>query len=225
MFAGRRFTAVLFDMDGTLIDSTPAVVRCWKRFGDEYGLPLENFHGWHGVPAAQVLATMLPPELLAQGAARLEQIEVSDTAGIVVLPGAAAALGAIPPGRAAIATSCTMPLAEARIRATALPVPSVLVTADQVPVGKPDPAPYLTAARRLGVDPGDCLVVEDAPAGLAAARAAGCATLAVTTTHPADELDADEVVPGLADVVFEAGATGISVRGVTQVTPLPPANS
>ena len=102
----------------------------------------------------------------------------------MVLPGAVEALSALRDAKNAIATSCTIPLAKARIEAAELVPPSVLVTADDVQRGKPAPDPYLEAAARLGVDPGRCLVVEDAPAGLASAREAGCPTLAVVTTTP-----------------------------------------
>jgi sugar-phosphatase len=117
----------------------------------------------------------------------------------------------LPERRAAIVTSCVRPLALARLAATGLTAPEVMVTADQVEIGKPDPAPFLLAARLLGVDPADCLVVEDAPAGLTAALAAGSARLAVSTTHTAQELDADAIVADLAAVRFTVGADGVRV--------------
>jgi sugar-phosphatase len=208
---GRLFAAVLFDLDGTLIDSTGVVERTWRRWADEYGLA----PGWlppHGVPAKQVLADVVPAADVAAALARVSAIELSDVDGVVLLPGAADALAALPADRVAIVTSGVAALAELRTAHTRLAVPPVVVTADDVPVGKPDPAPYLLAARRLGVDPARCLVVEDAPAGLAAGRAAGCATLAVATTHPVVELDADTVVPDLAAVGFSADPDGIRVR-------------
>lgn len=203
LFGDRRFVAVLFDMDGTLIDSHPAVERSWLRWAQEYQVSMDGFAGMHGRPAVDVVARFVPSPQRAEAFARIESMEVEDTEGIEVLPGVVAALSVLPAGMQAIVTSCTAPLARARIAATGLPAPAVLVTADQTPAGKPDPAPFLLAASRLGVDPRDCLVVEDAPAGLAAARAAGAATLAVTTTHPPEQLDADVVVTSLADVAFE----------------------
>jgi mannitol-1-/sugar-/sorbitol-6-phosphatase len=116
----------------------------------------------------------------------------------------------------AIATSCTVQLAEARIAAAQLLPPSVLVTADDVTHGKPHPEPFLEAARRLGVDPGRCLVVEDAPKGLEAAQAAGCFTLAVVTTTPRELLDADAVVADLSEIRFDANHEGIRVRPVDE---------
>ncbi|WP_298992491.1 HAD-IA family hydrolase [uncultured Pseudokineococcus sp.] len=205
------FAAVLFDMDGTLIDSTPSVERCWTRWAGEMGVDPARLLGWHGVPARAIVAALVAPERVAEGVALIDRLEVEDTAGILPLPGAAEALGLLPAGRAAVATSCTRPLALARIAEAALAVPEVVVTADDVERGKPDPEPFLLAAERLGVDPARCLVVEDAPAGLAAARAAGCATLAVTTTTPADALDADVVVPDLGHVRLVVDDDGVRV--------------
>jgi sugar-phosphatase len=117
----------------------------------------------------------------------------------------------LPGGRAAIVTSCVWDLATARIAATGITAPAVMVTADQVKIGKPDPAPFLLAASRLGVDPADCLVIEDAPAGLASGRAAGASLLALLSTHTAAELDADAVVGNLAAVRFAVSPEGVRV--------------
>ncbi len=198
----RRFAAVLFDLDGTLIDSTPAVLRAWHRWSTEHGYDGFPVDVPHGVPARQVLATFLPAEQIEAGFERLEELEVSDTEGVTVLPGAAEALRVLSGHRTAIVTSGTPRLAAARIAASGLAVPPLVITADDVTSGKPDPEPFLLAAARLGVDPADCLVVEDAVAGLTAGRDAGCATLAVTTSHDAGELDADALVDSLADVRF-----------------------
>ena len=205
----RTYDAVLFDMDGTLIDSTPAVVRSWTRWAREEGVPQHDLAGWHGVPAGQIVAALLPTERHAAAIARLEAIELEDTDGVVVLPGAAEALRALAPDRAAIATSCTRPLARVRVAAAGLSAPGVFVTADDVKVGKPDPEPYRLAAQRLGFDPSRCLAVEDAPQGLASARSAGCVTFAVTTTYPAGDLDADLVLRTLADVCFTVADGGV----------------
>jgi sugar-phosphatase len=210
--ADEVFEAVIFDMDGTLIDSTPAVDRAWTRWAVEHGLTRADLAGHHGVPSAGVVRKVLPPELHESAIARINVLELEDTEGIVVLPGAAEALASLTTAKNAIATSCTIPLAKARIDAAQLVPPSVLVTADDVARGKPAPDPFLEAARRLGVDPRRCLVVEDAPAGLEAARAAGCFTLAVVTTTPADDLYADAVVPNLASVRFEVTDGGIRVH-------------
>jgi sugar-phosphatase len=122
------------------------------------------------------------------------------------------ALASLVGAKNAIATSCTIPLAQARIRAAGLVPPSVLITVDDVARGKPHPDPFLAAAERLGADPHRCLVVEDAPMGLQAARAAGCFTLAVLTTTPREELQADAIVDDLSEVEFQPGPDGIRVR-------------
>ncbi len=139
------------------------------------------------------------------------ELEENDTEGIVVLPGALEALSSLPAGRAAIATSCTDGLAKARIGATGLPVPPVLVTAEQTPIGKPAPEPYLLAADKLGVDPRRCLVVEDATSGIQAGRAAGCATLAVLTHLTPGSSGADAEVPDLSAVRFDVGSNGVTL--------------
>lgn len=210
----HTFAGVIFDMDGTLIDSTPAVVRSWTTWALEYGVSEELLAGYHGVPSAGVVRAVLPREQWVEAMARINELELSDVHDIVTLPGAAESLAAIPPQLAAIATSCTRPLAEARIAASRLQRPSVLVTVDDVERGKPAPDPFLEAARRLGVDPANCLVVEDAPKGLEAARAAGCHTLAVVTTSTRAELDgmADAIVPDLAAVAWQIDTTGVRVR-------------
>ncbi|HET9873321.1 MAG TPA: HAD-IA family hydrolase [Propionibacteriaceae bacterium] len=209
--ADELFDAVIFDMDGTLIDSTPAVDRAWTTWALEHGLTREHTAGYHGVPSAGVVRAVLPEHLHDSALDRINELELADVDDIIVLPGAAEALASLAEGKSAIATSCTVPLAQARIAAAALIPPSVLVTVDDVQRGKPHPDPFLEAARRLGVDPKRCLVVEDAPKGLLAAKAAGCFTLAVITTTPVEELDADAVVPNLAAVRFETVEGGIRV--------------
>ncbi len=206
------FEAVIFDMDGTLIDSVPAVERSWGIWAAEYGLDVDTIRQYHGVPAAGVVELLIAEDQRESAINRINEIEVVDVEGIVVLPGAAEALSALVGAKNAIATSCTSALAEARIVVTGLRVPTVLVTADQVSRGKPDPEPFLTAAARLGADPTRCLVVEDAPAGIAAARAAGCFSLGVLTTTAEDNLPADALIPDLSAVRFEVVDGGIRIR-------------
>lgn len=210
----QEFEAVIFDMDGTLIDSTPAVLRAWSVWASEHGLTPEDLQGNHGVPSAGVVRKVLPEHRHESAIERINELELQDVHDITVLPGAAEALATLSSAKNAIATSCSRPLARARIAAARLVPPSVLVTADDVVHGKPAPDPFLEAARRLGVDPGRCLVVEDAPAGLRAARAAGCWTLAVVTTTRVEELQADAVVGDLSAVTFEVTDQAIRVRPV-----------
>lgn len=219
---GLAFEAVLFDLDGTLIDSTDAVLAAWAQWARAHGLASPPAVA-HGVPARQMLATIVTADEIEPAFRMLEALEVAQLDGIVVLPGAAEALRALPPDRMAVVTSGTPPLVRARLGATGLPSPPLVITADDVPVGKPHPDPYLLAAQRLGVDPAACLVVEDAPAGLTAARAAGCRSLAVTTSHPANELDADAVVGTLADVRLVVGPGGgpAPIRVLPALTPSP----
>ena len=214
--ADEVFEAVIFDLDGTLIDSTPAVLRSWATWAEEYGLPPMDSVRHHGVPSAAVVRAVIPEDLHEAAMRRISELEIADLHDIVVLPGAVEALSSIARAKNAIATSCTLPLAKARIAAAQLVPPSVLVTADDVTHGKPHPEPFLKAARRLGVDPGRCLVVEDAPKGIEAAQAAGCFTLAVVTTTPRELLDADAVVADLSEIRFEANHEGVRVRLVEE---------
>lgn len=139
---------------------------------------------------------------------------MADTDGVVALPGAVEAVAALvgaDPQRCAIATSATRELADVRIAAAGIPVPDVVVSVDDVPRGKPHPDPFVLAAERLGVDPADCLVCEDAPNGIAAARAAGADVLAVTTTSDPADLDADVVLDSLAQVRFAVAGGRVRV--------------
>lgn len=206
------FEAVLFDMDGTLIDSTPAVLRAWTTWMEEFGLSRDQLGRHHGRPSAEVVRALLPPDQHVTATSRINSLELDDVHDIVVLPGAVDALADLRDARSAIATSCNGPLAQARIAAAGLVPPSVLITVDDVARGKPAPDPFLEAARRLGVDPQRCLVVEDAPKGLEAAHAAGCFTLAVVTTTARADLDADAVVGDLSEVAFVPVEDGIRVR-------------
>lgn len=208
----RTFAAVIFDNDGTLVDSTPAVVRSWQTWAVEHDVPADAFGDFHGMPAADIIAKLAPTADPGEALARITALEVADMDGVVALPGAVDAVEALLPGRAAVATSATHELGYARLAAAGIPLPGVTVTFDDVENGKPAPDPFLLAAKRLGVDPADCLVVEDANSGLAGARAAGCATLAVTTTMAAEDLNADAAVTSLADVRFVVDGDRVQLR-------------
>lgn len=210
--------ALLFDNDGTLVSSLDSVERCWSRWAGEYGITAEEFGRveLHGRPAVEIVADLLPAHLVAEAVARVEQLEVEDVpgGGVRLLPGTRDFLDALPSDRWAVVTSATRRLAEARLGAVGI-TPKALVSSDDVTRGKPDPEPYLLAARQLGVDPAHCVVFEDAPAGLRAGRAAGMTTVALATTHRAAELDADLVVGDLSalSVLVTDRGVAISRRG------------
>lgn len=204
--------AILFDLDGTLIDSTQVTTKAWARWGRELGIDRTDYHD-HGVPARQVIQGViasndLDPTRFQEAFDLINYLEETDTEGVVRLPGAAQVLASIPPERWSIVTSCTDALAAVRLGAVGWEAPHNIVTADMVSQGKPAPEGYLLGARRLGADPARCLVVEDAPAGLAAARAAGMRSLGLTGTFTADLLDADLVLDGLQGVRAERGTDG-----------------
>jgi sugar-phosphatase len=212
-----RAQALLFDNDGTLVSSLDSVRRCWTRWAAEYGITAEDFARveLHGRTAAEIAADLLPAHIVPEAVARIEWLEVEDVpnGGVRLLPGTEDFLAALPADRWAVVTSATRRLAEARLDAVGI-LPKTLVAADDITRGKPDPEPYLLGARALGADPARCVVFEDAPAGLAAGRAAGMTTVALATTHQAHELDADLVVEDLSalSVLVSGGDLEISVR-------------
>jgi mannitol-1-/sugar-/sorbitol-6-phosphatase len=195
--------AVIFDLDGVLVDSTAVVERAWRRWAAEHGISVVDLLAVaHGRPGRDVVRAFAP-ELDAEAeAALLDSWEEADSAGLVAVPGAAECVSAVRDRRWAIATSGGRSLALGRLAAANLPLPDVLVTADDVHAGKPDPEPYLRAADALAVPPGDCIVVEDAPAGVTAGKRAGMTVIAVCTTHPPGDLaQADTVCQAMTDVV------------------------
>ncbi|WP_438354380.1 HAD-IA family hydrolase [Microbacterium sp. CJ88] len=210
----RDFDAVLFDLDGTLIDSTASVNRSWRRFAEHYAVSAEALHANHGQPARVLISKLLPSELHEEGLARVTSLEVDDAVDLEPIRGAHDFFQSVPAGRRAIVTSGSVPIATARLASAGFAQPDVFVTADDVTRGKPDPEPFLTAAARLGVDPARCLVVEDAVAGIAAARAAGCAVLAITGTVEASALPGDVVVDGLDRIALEVDGGVLRLRAV-----------
>lgn len=207
----QAFDAILFDLDGTLIDSTGPTERAWLRWAEEEGLGESYVHIDHGKPALSIVREHVPAVRIEAALARAAAIEIAETDGIVIKDGVRELLESLPPGSWAIVTSCTRDLAAVRMAAAGLRAPEILVTVDDVSVGKPDPEGFRQAAARLGVDPSKCLVVEDAPAGLEAARQAGCATLAVAGTFPTAQLAADSVVDSMAHVSVNVTEKGLIV--------------
>jgi mannitol-1-/sugar-/sorbitol-6-phosphatase len=210
MIAGLRITvdgrrpavldcaAVLLDMDGTLIDSRVCVERKWRRWCHGRGIDVTSLLAVsHGRQLEQTVRLAAPDLDVAAEVRLLTQLEESDTDGIVAVPGAATVLSQLPAGRSALVTSAWRRLMELRMAHAGLPVPGVAVTADDPGAGKPHPDGYLRAADQLGVEPEDCVVVEDSPVGLAAGRAAGMRTIALATTFGADELSSEIVIPDL----------------------------
>ncbi|MEU4016991.1 HAD-IA family hydrolase [Microbacterium sp. NPDC028030] len=210
----RSFDAVLFDLDGTLVDSTASVIRAWRRFAAHYGVSSDPLHENHGQPARTLIARLLPAELRSEGLDRILELELADAVALPEVRGARAFYDSIPAERRAVVTSGTAPLATARLRAARFTAPGVFVTSDDVTRGKPDPEPFLLAADRLGVDPERCLVLEDATAGIQAARAAGCAVIAVTGTVEPSALPADLAIDGLDRLTVSLDAEGIRLHPV-----------
>ena len=179
------------------MDSTPAVARCWSRWAVQFGFNADEVvRQAHGRPSIVTLRELMPNGDYEEENRKMEQWEIEDTDGVVPLPGVMELLRALPADQWAIVTSCTRPLAEVRIRVAGLPWPKKLVTSADVQRFKPEPDPYLRGAELLGLSPGDCIVVEDAPAGIRAGRAARSRVLALRTT----EVD---------DLLKDAGATWI----------------
>jgi mannitol-1-/sugar-/sorbitol-6-phosphatase len=195
----RVVRAVLFDLDGVLVESREATERVWMSWARSNGIDEEELRSaMHGVRSIEVVRALRPELDAGAEAARIEEAQAGDVRGLRAIAGAAEALSALREDRVAVVTSATPPLAAARLGAAAIEPPAVMVTADDVSRGKPDPEGYLTAARRLGVDPAETLVVEDAPPGIEAGRAAGAAVVGVTSTHEAADLAAaDVVIPSL----------------------------
>jgi mannitol-1-/sugar-/sorbitol-6-phosphatase len=195
--------AVLFDMDGTLVDSTACVEGLWGGWAAKNHVDLKYLlsvsHGRRSADTIRDIAPHLDAEAEAKA---LELLELDARDGIVAVGGALETLQALHPSRWAVVTSATRALATTRLAAAGLPVPDVLIGAENVAHGKPDPEGYLKGAAALGFAPEDCVVVEDTPAGLNAGRAAGMRVLAITTTFPAEQLLGADAVLDYTGVRF-----------------------
>jgi mannitol-1-/sugar-/sorbitol-6-phosphatase len=207
-----RCRGLLFDLDGVLVDSTPAVARVWGGWARAHGFdPDEVVKKAHGRPSIATIRELLPGADHAAEDREVERREIADLEGVIPLPGAMELLRALPPERWAIVTSCTRPLAGVRIAAAGLPKPKYLVTSTDVKHGKPDPEPYLKGAELLGVPASECIVIEDAPAGIRAGKAAGARVLALRTTARDAELEqagADWIVDDCARLFLDSSSVG-----------------
>lgn len=173
-----RARAVLLDNDGVLVDSTASGEAAWRTWATRWGLDPEAVVAVvHGVRSRETVARFVPAADVEVATAEIDALELADTAGTVAIPGAPALVASLPDDARAVVTSAPRPLAVARLAAAGVPVPGTVVSSEDVSQGKPAPDPYLAAAARLGVDPASCVVLEDSPSGIRAARAAGVAAV------------------------------------------------
>ena len=197
-----RCKAVIFDLDGVLINSAAVVQRQWRRWITVHNLdPGHAPNVMHGQRLVEIVRHVAPHLDAEVEAARLAAWEATDTDGLREIEGAADLVRSLPSDAWAVVTSGNLPTAQTRLNYARLPMPGVLVTADDVTRGKPHPEPYLLAAQGLNVSPADCVVIEDAPAGVQAARAAGMRVVAVITAHAPGALEeADAIAARLLDI-------------------------
>ena len=209
--------AILFDLDGVLIDSTSCITRHWEEWTRQHGLEMaavmQVAHGLRTVETIRLVAPHLDAEKEAE---RFTVVEVADTEGVVAIEGALPLLKGLPKGVWAIVTSGSNELAMARLRRAGLPIPQILVSGDDVRQGKPAPEPYHVGAKRLGKAVERCVVIEDAPAGIEAARAAGMQVIGITTTHSQEKLECAVVVDRLSALRILVGE-GEGDRLVVQI--------
>jgi sugar-phosphatase len=199
--------AVLFDLDGVLVDSTPCVTRVWTQWAKGHGLnPDYVVHVAHGQKTIDTVRTVAPHLDAQRETNIIEHREIEDTDGLRVLPGARELVAALPPARYTIVTSGTRRLATKRLQVAGIPVPAMMITADDVGRGKPDPAPYRKGAELLGFAASACLVFEDAPSGIRSAQAAGAKAIGIPTTYRPEELaEATMIIPSLQAVSVHGG--------------------
>lgn len=195
--------AVFFDLDGVLIDSTSCIRRHWENWTRQHGLDIESLmRVAHGLRTIETMRHVAPHLDVDEEAKHFEALEVADTDGVEQIAGASQILDGLPQHTWAIVTSGSQVLARARLNRAGLPIPDILIGGDDVKQGKPAPEPYLLGAKRMGVPVEDCVVVEDSPAGIVAAKAAGMQTIGVMSTHSREELACDIVVSQLNDLTL-----------------------
>jgi sugar-phosphatase len=212
----RRFAAFLFDMDGTIISSIASAERAWTRWAEAHGLDVASFLPTiHGVRSVDTIRSLGLPGIDPEAeAAAITRAEIEDVGDIAEIPGARAFLRALPPERWAIVTSAPRELALRRLDAAAMPVPALLVAAEDIDQGKPAPDCFLLAADRLGVAAPDCLVFEDAPAGIRAGVAAGASVVVVTATHHAPIETRHATIPHYRALTVDAARDGLRIDSV-----------
>ncbi|MBE2318244.1 HAD-IA family hydrolase [Solirubrobacter sp. CPCC 204708] len=194
---------VIFDLDGVLVESAPVVEASWRRWAGERNVDWGALRPvLHGRPGRELVAEFAPALDVEAEVATITAYEMAEEGALRAIPGARECIEAAP--RWAIATSGGRELALGRLRAVGHPIPEVLISADDITRGKPDPEPYLKAAAAMNAESDTCLVIEDAPAGIAAARAAGMRVVAVTTSHAPEDLSAADAVYGSMDEVRRA---------------------
>lgn len=199
--------AILFDLDGVLIDSSACILRHWQHWAQQHNLDIADImqvaHGRRTVETIRLVAPHLCAEEEAENYAAVEAV---DTQGVITIEGASSLLNSLSMDSWAIATSGTRDVALARLKHASLPIPNVLVTADDVTRGKPDPEPYLTAAKELDIPVDKCVVFEDSPAGIEAGHSAGMQTVAIATTHAYHDLSkANLIARHLRHIQIENG--------------------
>ncbi len=207
-----RCGAVLFDLDGVLVDSTPAVARVWAGWAREHGFDADEVvRNAHGKPSIATIRELLPNSDHETENREVERREIADVEGVIPLPGAVELLRALPLERWAIVTSCTRPLAYVRIAAAGLPKPKYIITSSDVKNGKPYPEPYLKGAQMVGAAAADCVVLEDSPAGIRAGKAAGALVIATRATASDEELreaGADWIVDNCGELFVNPARDG-----------------
>jgi sugar-phosphatase len=206
--------AILFDLDGTLVDSAIRVQRLWVEWSKKRGIDTEwLLEVMHGRPAAETIRLAAPHLSVQDEFQLLEAEEIADMEGVRPYPSAKELLGQLSSRQWAIVTSGTRRVAEARMRHVGLPKPEVFITVDDVKAGKPAPDGYLLAASRLNLKPSDCIVIEDAPAGIQAGKSAGMRVIAVASTLPPKLLgQADAAIRHLSEMQFLSTPWGIQIR-------------
>jgi len=216
MLERTPFAAFLFDMDGTLLNSVVAAERVWAKWARKHGLDVESFLPTiHGVRSIDTVRKQNLPGVDARVEAEaISQAEIDDVEGVVAIEGVAALLSSLPADRWAMVTSAPLALAKARMNAAGLTLPGIVITAEDVTQGKPAPDGFLLAARRLGVDPRQCLVFEDAPAGIEAAKAAGAHVVVITAAHLHPYKRQDATLPNYLglDVTFKQERLTLTIR-------------